>query len=73
MSAEVAEACRNSRLVWQWQMDNCCETLDGENVPCMDVALKNLRISGMEGKWASETSLPPVRMRARHGLAERSN
>ncbi|CAN0148837.1 unnamed protein product [Scytosiphon promiscuus] len=50
MSPEVAEACLNSRLVWRWQMDNCCKTEDGEKFPCVDIALENLRISAREGR-----------------------
>ena len=62
MSAEVADACRNSRLVWQWQMDNCCETLDGQKVSCMNVAVENLRISVTDGNRGPETSNLPARM-----------
>lgn len=64
MSAEVANACRNSRPVWQWQMDNCCETSDGQKASCMNVAVENLRISAMEGNGGTETSAPPVRTRS---------
>lgn len=63
MSAEVAQACRQSRSVWQWQMDNCCERSDGESVPCANVALENLRLSAREGRWYedSETLTQSVR------------
>jgi len=55
MSAEVAQACRQSRSVWQWQMDNCCERSDGESVPCANVAMENLRLSAREGGWDGDS------------------
>lgn len=63
MSHEVADACRDSRPVRQWQMDNCCETVAGEKIPCVDVPLEKLRVSARRGRrhWVSEPSIPPVR------------
>lgn len=46
MSPTVAEACRDSPAVLQWQMEHCCETIEGTSVPCVDVALENLRVIG---------------------------
>lgn len=62
MSPEVAQACRHSRPVLHWQMENCCETKEGEKVPCAGVTLENLRVSAREGHrhWVFEPSIPPV-------------
>ena len=62
MSPEVAKACRASPLVLPWQLENCCETVEGEQVPCMRVPLEDLRVSTREGRrhWVFEPSIPPV-------------
>ncbi|CAN0502415.1 unnamed protein product, partial [Laminaria digitata] len=50
MPPEVAEACRDSRPVLQWQLENCCETVEGIQFPCPVVAMENLRVAAREGR-----------------------